>query len=98
MSGRCDRVHQLGETKEIGLLAQVSEAVCLLAVETVLEVPIEGLGVSPPRVERPKSGSPGEIARRFSARLRRLASSSAELSSRTVISRVAYSLGISYWL
>ena len=49
--GQRDRVHQLGETKEIGLLAEVSEAVGLLEVEAVLEVPVEGLCVASPRVE-----------------------------------------------
>ena len=43
---------ELGETQEISL--KVSEAVGLLKIEAVLEVPVEGLGVSPPRVEAPE--------------------------------------------
>jgi len=88
----------LGESKEISLLAEVSEAVGLLEIKAVLEVPVEGLGIASPRVESVEVRVLRRIARRFSARLRRLASSSTELCNRTVISRVAYSLGISYWL
>ena len=43
MPDQRDEVHELGETQEIGFLAKVSEAVCLLKVEAVLEIPIEGL-------------------------------------------------------
>ena len=96
--GQRDRVHELGESKEISLLAEASEAVGLLEVEAVLEVPVEGLGIAPPGVE----ASEVRVLRRgrpqVFRRLKRPASSSTKLCSRTVISRVAYSLGISYWL
>jgi hypothetical protein len=56
MAGQRDRVREQGEAKEIGLLAQVSEAVCPLEVEAVLEGPVQGLGVASPRVEAVEVG------------------------------------------
>ena len=51
MPGQRYRIYELGETKEICLLAEMSEAVGLLEVEAVFEVPVEGLGVASPCVE-----------------------------------------------
>jgi hypothetical protein len=44
--GQGDRVHELGESKEISLLAEVSEAVCLLEVEAVSRFRLRDQGLA----------------------------------------------------
>ena len=84
------------KTKEIGILAEVSKAMGLLDVEAVLEVPVEGLGVRPPRVDAPEVRIPWRDRPQVLSPVEAPCLLLSGVCNRTVISRVAYSLGISY--